>query len=263
MDDIFRKHKTMMGAAALGLIAVFLTGCGGNSDEGASPAPAAGKAAQVDPDNPDGAGTPPPAVGGGSMGAVSSRPVAAIPAGGMGNLAAGQPGGKDTKIVARLPYKPRRDPFFVDWHVPPSPPNIFTEVQPLRVATYNVVTPSLPNTEVREIPNRRVSGIMSGEGVFAILESGAGEPEIVKPGMQTSDGYTVVSINVDSVKLQKKEGNLIYTQVVPLSDLPTNPSAGGGGMGGRLGRGASGSMGGFSSGGPMRGSGGGLGAAGE
>lgn len=193
------------------------------------------------------------------------RPGGAIPAGGMNTAAAGQPGAKDGKTVAALPYNPRRDPFFVPWRVPPPPPNIFTEVQPLRVATYNVVTPPPVDTVVREVPNRRVSGIMSGDGVFAILESGSSDPEIVKPGVVTSDGYTVVSINSDSVKLQKKEGNIIYTQIVPLSDLPTNPSAGG--MGGRLGGGAPGSMGGFG-GGPSignstRGGGGNVGNAGE
>ena len=258
VDNKFRKHRKIIGAASLGLIAVFLTGCGGK-DESASPAPATGAKATIDPDNPDGtiAATPPIS---GSMGAVTPPLRGAAPAGGMKGVAAGQPGGKDSKPVARLPYDPRRDPFFVPWKLPPAPPNIFTEVQPLRVATYNVVTPAPPNTEVREIPTRRVSGIMSGDGVFAILESGAGIPEIVKPGMQTSDGYMVVSINSDSVKLQKKEGNFVYTQIVPLSDLATNPSAGGGGMGGRLGGGASGSMGGFSGGGrPPLGNAGGMG----
>jgi len=266
VDDKFRKHTKIIGAASLGLIAVFLTGCGG-SDESASPAPAVGTA-QTDPDNPDGGAVAPMPSAGGTMGGVTPQPGgAAVPAGGMGKFAAGQLGGKDGKAVASLPYNPRRDPFFVPWQVPPPPPNIFTEVQPLRIATYNVVTPTPPNTEVREIPNRRVSGIMSGDGVFAILESGTKDPEIVKPGMLTSDGYTVVSINADSVKLQKKEGNFIYTQVVPLSDLPTNPSAGGMG-GGRLGGGMGGSMGGMGGGGPQaqgtsRGGGGGVGNAGQ
>jgi hypothetical protein len=61
---------------------------------------------------------------------------------------------------------------------------------------------------------------MNGDGVYAILEGGNSEPEIVKPGMQTSDGYRVVSITSDAVKLERKYGNYIFTQTVPLSDVP-------------------------------------------
>ena len=183
------------------------------------------------------------------------------PAGQLGGVFSNNPGGAAPNgpagaptVAANLPYKPRRDPMRVDWTIPPPPPNIFGEVEPLRVATYNIVTPPPIDTEVREVPTRRVSGIMSGDGVFAIIDNGGDSQEIVKPGVETSDGYKVVSINSDSVKLQKKEGNLLRTQVVMLSDISTNPSSGGG-LSGRMG---GGSMGGAS----VAGSGGLVGAAG-
>ncbi len=247
MNDKLKKHA-MIGAS-IGLLAVFLTGCGGKSDDTAATPPAT---AANTPDS----GTVP-------AGGAATSPLGTAAPATSGMQPAGQPGGVFSNtpgvtapgktVAANLPYKVRRDPTFIDWHVPPPPPNIFTEVQPLRIATYNVVTPPEPNTEVREIPTRRVSGIMSGDGVFAILESGTGDPEIVKPGAETSDGYKVVSINADSVKLQKKEGNLVRTQVVLLSDISTNPSAGGGmgRMGGAMGGAGGGSMGGAGGGKPL------------
>lgn len=128
--------------------------------------------------------------------------------------------GATAPVVASMPHKPGFDTFKVSWQRPLPPPYIFDVVQPQRLASANVTPPPPPNTEVREVPTRRVSGIMSGEGVYAILEGGNGEPEIVKPGSVTSDGYRVVAITADSVKLQKREGNVTRTQVVQLSDIP-------------------------------------------
>jgi hypothetical protein len=113
-----------------------------------------------------------------------------------------------------------RDPFLVRWKPKPEPPYIFNELQPVRLASAGIETPPPPNTVVTEVANRRVSGIMTGDGVYAILESSTGEPEIVKPGSETRDGYRVLSITADSVKIQRKEGNLLLTQVVPLTDAP-------------------------------------------
>jgi hypothetical protein len=76
------------------------------------------------------------------------------------------------------------------------------------------------HTRERVVPDRRVSAILQGDGIYAVLE-GVGDPEIVKPGSVTSDGYRVVAISSDSVTLRKVEGGLTYTQVVPLSDTMT------------------------------------------
>jgi hypothetical protein len=140
----------------------------------------------------------------------------------MGTPAAAAPAApsKPAKPAGPPPGGRHREPFLVPWHVPPAPPYIFTEVEPIRLARADVQTPAPPNTEIHEMPTRRVSGIMTGDGVYAILESGTSEPEIVKPGSLTTDGYRVISINADSVKLQRKDGNYLLTQIVPLSDIP-------------------------------------------
>lgn len=138
------------------------------------------------------------------------------------------------KQLAQLPkYNGARDPFKVAWQQPPAPPYIFQEVEPLRVASAGVEAPPAAPVTVREVPDRRVSGIMTGSGVFAILEQN-GDSEIVKPGSVTQDGYRVMSITSDTVRLQKKEGNVILTQTVPLTDIATGPT-GMGGAGNRFG----------------------------
>jgi hypothetical protein len=136
----------------------------------------------------------------------------------------GAPGAAARPLGPTRPAHVRTDPFDVSWRLKPNPPYVFDAVQPIRVASANIVAPPPPNSEVREVPLRRVSGIMSGDGVFAILEGGGDEPEIVKPGGVTKDGYRVVSINADSVKLQRRDdngfgGTILRTQVVPLSDV--------------------------------------------
>jgi hypothetical protein len=164
---------------------------------------------------------------------ANTPPAPAKPAGGMTGApgaVAGQAGAAPQPVY-RPPYNPRRDPFALIWKIPPPPPYVFNEVQPVRIASANVTAPPPPNTEIREVPSRRVSGIMSGDGVFAILEGVGGEPEIVKPGSETRDGYKVVSISSDTVTLRKKEGNIIRTQVVPLSDIPPGQQAQIGGAG--------------------------------
>ena len=158
---------------------------------------------------------------------------------------AGKPGnGKDAVTLVR-PTKVRSDPFYVSWGHKPPPPYVFNVIQPMRIASANVVIPPRTAVEVREVPSRRVSGIMSGDGVFAILE-GAGEPEVVKPGETTRDGWKVVAINDDSVKLELKQGYITRVQTLALTDVSTSPQAttfaggGGGGFpggaGGRPGR---------------------------
>lgn len=164
----------------------------------------------------------------------NKQPAVASPAGGMQKVpGAAVPGatGQTQPVVYKMPYNPRRDPFALKWTIPPPPPYVFNEVEPVRIATMGVVAPPPPNTEVREVPSRRVSGIMSGDGVFAILEGTDGDPEIVKPGAETRDGYKVVSISAETVTLRKKEGNIIRTQVVPLTDVPPGQAAQVGGAG--------------------------------
>ncbi len=164
--------------------------------------------------------------------------------------------------TAKTPaFGARKDPFYVDWKQLPPPPNVFEEVQPIRVATTDVATPIERPVTIREVSPYRVSGVMTGDGIFAILE-GVGQPEIVKPGSKLPNGYSVVAINEDSVRLEKKEGKITYVQTVPLSDGPSTGPAGGGGRSG-YGPPRGAGPGGFAGGGfgPGRGKGGGAGPA--
>jgi hypothetical protein len=115
----------------------------------------------------------------------------------------------------------RVDPF-KPWWAPPPPPSPLTFTRPVRIAMAGSANPeNTPNIEVHEVPTRRVAGILSGNGVYALIDGG-GEMIVVKPGDPVGD-YRVDSINSDSVVLKKvvKTGKnaQTFTQVVPLTDV--------------------------------------------
>lgn len=162
-------------------------------------------------------------------------------------------GGDKSSASSAAPFKPgslgkvnialRKDPFLISWkdNTQP-PPDVFANVQPVRVTPAVLEEPQEEVVEVREAPSRRYSGFMNGDGVFAVLESG-GETEIVQPGSITKgDNYKVVSITNEQVFLRKQEGNVIRTQVVLYGDAPPtltgNRPAGGIGQAGFGGGGA-------------------------
>ncbi len=132
--------------------------------------------------------------------------------------------------------KLRQDPFRVDWKLPLPPPYVFDTVQPIRLASDYVETPTVAPYEVREAPQFRVSGIMNGDGVYAILETSKGA-EIIKPGSEVKtdipDGlggtrtYRVVSINSEMARLRSQIGKAIYIQDVPLTDVGIGGPTGG------------------------------------
>lgn len=145
--------------------------------------------------------------------------------GGASTTAAPAPVGKTGTVNMAKLGGARKDPFHYDWRELPPPPDVFASVEPIRVASATIeIAPEKP-VEIRETPSRRVAGIMSGEGVYAILDGGASDFEIVQPGTQTSDGYRVVSITSDSVLLRKQEGNIIRIQTVMFGDAPPNAVA--------------------------------------
>jgi len=132
--------------------------------------------------------------------------------------APGQPG---AAVVAQKP-RSRPDPFKPWWTVkPPPPPNVLTFTEPVRIARFDTAEPDKQQgVEIKEVPNRRVAGILSGNGIYALVEGPEGQT-VVKPGDPLGD-YRVDSIRDDSVVLKRTEkiGNLTrtYTQVVPLTD---------------------------------------------
>ena len=160
------------------------------------------------------------------------------------NTAPKDPKAKGIQVASVFPGR-KKDPFYYERHIIPPPPNVFDQVNPITVAAENLAPVKRGPTIMRVVPNRRVSGLMSGDGVYAILEGVNGDVEIVKPGSKTKDGYTVVAINPDSVLLEKEDPatKTTYTQTVMFSDAAVSSSPGGG-------RGNGGGPGGGNGGGP-------------
>jgi hypothetical protein len=101
----------------------------------------------------------------------------------------------------------------------------------------DVTVPPTETIRIQEVPDRRVSGILTGAGVMALLEGSDG-PQVVRPGDMVGE-YRVEAIEATSVTLKRKVGNQEFTQVVPLTDAgSTRPAAAAGGLpGGGLGPG--------------------------
>jgi hypothetical protein len=210
-----RCGSSLGKAALLGLGLIFLAGCGGgqsSSDNGTTTTTPT-TPTMTPPTMPMGMGK------GGPGGAMSGgMPGSGAFAGGRQAATAGGAGKK--QVAAAITGKYHQDPFLITWKRKPLPPDVFAEVQPLQVADTTVQAPPEKPVVVEQVPDRRVAGIMRGNGVYAILEQN-GQSEIVKPGSLTSDNYRVLAITGDSVKLEKREGNLILVENVKLSDLQT------------------------------------------
>lgn len=267
--------------AAIALLAPAIGACRAGSDRadtaGAQTPPTSGSPGQSPmPGKPPMAGAPgragrPGAPGPGARkpgapgGPMAGRPGAPGPGGRKPGVPGGRPGRPALGVPAATPgvpgkataaakphtvplkHQPNLDPFYIPWHVIPPPPYVFEQIEPVRVASEDIEPPPVVPVTVREEPSLRVSGIMTGDGVFAILEKGPNDVDIVKPGSsvdinvgQTKRTYQVVSIKEDTVTLESKEGNVTYQQVVPLSDAPIGTQVPGGFNPGRMGGGQGG-----------------------
>jgi len=234
---------------------VFLSGCGGGDDGGT---PTGTSTASNTTTTSGGAG----GAGGGMMSGGGGAP------GGMGMPGMGAMGGGQQQVSAAPAPKNtapapgfRSDPLKPWWDTTPRPTPVLAYVDPVRIAIPNSAAEEKPEgVEIQEVPNRRVAGILTGNGVYALIDDFSGKAEVVKPGQVLDDGYHVVSINQSSVVLKKVVDNRTYIQTVPLTDAgsSTTTFAPPGGMG-MPGGGRMPGMGG--SGGRMRGPGGGGGAA--
>jgi hypothetical protein len=224
----------------------------------------------VRPGGPTGFGGP--AAGGPTRpGGAPKSPGVGKPGGVFGNAKGGAPAAPPKPTNRAIPNKKGYDPFFITWRQIPPPPYVFTELEPIRLAPPEVEIPPVKPYEVREEAVARVSGIMSGDGIYAILEMPQGDPVIVKPGStvelpieggQTKRTYKVVSIKGETVVLQSHEGLATYTQDIPLSDVPLSGQSGGR-PGGFPGASGPGSFGGPGNGGPRRGGASGTGGGGK
>lgn len=95
------------------------------------------------------------------------------------------------------------------------------------------------------LPNWRLSGVVIGDGVAALLDMGNSVIDI-RPGQKVPDtDWVVVSIDAERAVLRRDNGKLPRYFVVPLSSANESPSSpqgggnsGGGGGGGKLGPGS-------------------------
>jgi hypothetical protein len=80
-------------------------------------------------------------------------------------------------------------------------------------------------------PYRRLSGIIVGDSINAILDSGDGSPVIIRPGMRVPNTeWTVVSIDEEKAIL-RRTGNKVPRQITVRLESPP-PGMGGGNTGG-------------------------------
>lgn len=99
-----------------------------------------------------------------------------------------------------------------------------------------------PTIQMEPQPYRRLSGILIGDSVLAIMELENGTTIIVRPGTKIPNtDWTVVSLDADKAVL-RRPGNLRPTQIVVRLETPMNRGSGGGGTtgggaGGRVGGG--------------------------
>ena len=218
-------------AVAIGLVGI-LAGCSGGGDTGTQQTASSGAAGGT---GAGASGNMPmmgPSMGGSGMG-MPTGPMGGSMMGGMGPMG-GMMGGSAAGGAAQTAAVPpknttppahRVDPFMPWWDTTPPPPPVLSVVAPVRVAiTDSAAKQNQPGIEIKEVPNRRVAGILSGNGVYALID-GPGGQTVVKPGDMIDD-YRVAAINPDSVVLKKevKVGSLkqTYTQVVPLTDVGTS-----------------------------------------
>jgi hypothetical protein len=225
---------------ALGVLGVVLVlsvaGCGGNAQDTSTVGPASDTGAKAGGAKPASAKDPAARIaeleandsrstveeaelerlkagGGGAAPSSAASPAAgAIPGASQATQVAGTPPADSSK-----PPKRRRDPFAPWWDTNPVPP-VLSLISPVRLAPPHVgeKPPEQKNVEIQEPPTLRVSGMMTGSGVYALLEGAEGQL-VVKPG-DSVGAYRVESIRPSAVVLKRQSGHITYTMVVPLSD---------------------------------------------
>jgi hypothetical protein len=230
-----RQHLSITGIlAGAAIFAAALPGCGGEDPNAAAPETppmqtASGGSGGMAPsgDVPGGPAMPMGAPGGPGGSGSSINGMMGAP----GNSAGGQQAAAG-KPAGTPPPGSRPDPFRPWFSTTPPPPPVLAMIDPIRIASSNTVRKDPPpNVTIQEMPTRRVAGILTGNGVYALLDDGSGVQQVIKPGDLLDDGYRVAQINSTSVTLRKKVGPQTFTQVVPLTDAGSTPQFGGPGGG--------------------------------
>ncbi len=250
-----KQKQTILAVAVVVLVIVVLAvfflfmGGGGGQDTATAPSP---PMSGMDRDG----GMPPAPMGGPGFNTPA-------PMGGPGGMM-GQPSPTPPPTAqqqAQVPFKPRKDPFA---YLPEE--NEALQADAFDPNRYFVLTspPTPPRVELPEPfepqPRRRISGIVIGTTVSAILEQEGEIPQIIQPG-DTIGEFRVAAITPEGAILRRSRGNPreVFVRYEPPSagagtgggqaggfapgapgGAPTSPSAAGAGGvgGGRGGRGA-------------------------
>jgi len=217
------------------VVCLLLSGCAGGGETNSSGTGTTGTQTAGGvrpPSDEEPSGTPMGGPGGPAGGMMPGGPMGGMPGmppmmGGPMGMGFGTTGG--TQMAAAptaqppkskaMPPNRRSDPFKPWWDTTPPPPPVLSVVSPIRIAVRDSVRPPEEKVEIQEPPNRRVAGILSGAGVYALIEGPEGL-SIVKPGDMVGE-YRVQSISPRSVTLRRTFGNQVFTQVVPLTDVTT------------------------------------------
>ncbi|CAN5448747.1 hypothetical protein BH11ARM1_BH11ARM1_18120 [soil metagenome] len=131
------------------------------------------------------------------------------------------------KLVAARYGPARKDPFALK----PEEKNYETAQETMRVmgemgGWVTLFTPKEEknpdaNLIIEPQPYRRLSGIIIGESVYAILDQGDGQPLIIRPGMKIpNSNWTVASIDEEKAILTRTGNTLPRTVVVRLESPP-------------------------------------------
>src|SRR5437773_11784798 len=99
----------------------------------------------------------------------------------------GAPGaapGAPQQFANAVPPPHRPDPFKPWWDIRPPQAPVISFVPPVRIAANLNISPPRAGVEIREVPQGRVAGILSGNGVYALIESpdAQGGQAVIRPG---------------------------------------------------------------------------------
>lgn len=99
-----------------------------------------------------------------------------------------------------------------------------------------IADPPVETTEVVQPfeaqPYRRLSGVLIGDSVYAIIELENGQTAIIRPGSKIPNSeWTVVSIDAETAVLRREGNRRPHQIVVKLESPPANSGGGGGGRG--------------------------------
>jgi hypothetical protein len=138
---------------------------------------------------------------------------------GVANRANGAEGAslKPVNTMAAPGY--RADPMRPWWDVSSRKPSVLDFLAPVRIAVHGTAAGrTAPEYSVQVAPTRRLAGVLTGAGVYALVVGPYGRADVVRPGQVLDDGYRVDSIGRDTVVISKASQSGVAFQSLRLTD---------------------------------------------